>query len=599
MLENSGITGWLNRGVQLSRRSLLRASVVGAGVAAATPLLAACGGGSKSTTTSGSSTTSAASSSTTTSSSSTSTSAAASGASPTAASSSTSAGAPVAGGDVTVGVSTTYIDVLDPNVTAQTVSHEIMGPIFDTLLVQDRDNKQFFPALSSKWDISPDGMTVTFTLNDGIKFHDGSAFNADAVKSNLDRMAAPETKSRLAGPRLSGFYDSATVVDPLTVKIAFKQPNGSFITDCSQDFMAMLSPTAVQKYGPDQIGQHPVGTGPFTFVEWVQNSHIKLQRNEDYNWASPMLKRKGPAYLKTLTFQIIPDDSARVAALESGQINFNDTVPTINFTSLKNNKKFATLSIEQPGIPYVYMINTKRPPTDDLAVRQAINYGVDKKAIIQTLYQGLFTPAYGPLSPVSFAYNPAVEKMYPYDPAKAKQILDDAGWKPGSDGIRVKDGKRCEIAHYTFTDAKVATVMQAQLKQIGIQSNVTLLDVGAVNEAATRGEVTNFAPLPYRDADPAVLSVALSIKNEGKGFAWTFHKDQALDDELTAGQASLDPAVRQQHYMKAQEIAMTDALLIPIYNSYGLSAAASDIQGVTYDVKGVDVWWYNVWIKKS
>jgi peptide/nickel transport system substrate-binding protein len=596
MHEITGLVARLNNGIQLSRRTLLRSSVVGVGAVAAGPLLAACGGGSKSTSTSSSSTSATTSSST---SAPASGSPAATTSSPAAATSTSSAGTPVAGGDVTVGVSTTYIDVLDPNVTAQTVSHEIMGPIFDTLLVQDRDNKQFFPALSSKWDVSPDGMTVTFTLNDGVKFHDGTAFNADAVKSNLDRMAAPESKSRLAGPRLSGFYDSATVVDPLTVKITFKQPNGSFLTDCSQDFMAMLSPTAVQKYGPDQIGQHPVGTGPFTFVEWVQNSHIKLQQNPDYNWASPMFKRKGPAYLKTLTFQIIPDDSARVAALESGQINYNDTVPTINFTSLKSNKKYATRSIEQPGIPYAYMLNTKRPPTDDIAVRQAINYGVDKKAIIQTLYQDLFTPAYGPLSPVSFAYNPAVETMYPFDAAKAKQILDAAGWKPGSDGIRVKDGKRCEIAHYTFTDAKVATVMQAQLKQIGIQSNVTLLDVGAVNEAATRGEVTNLAPLPYRDADPAVLSVALSIKNEGKGFAWTFHKDQQLDAELTAGQASLDPAVRQQHYMKAQELAMTDALLIPIYNSYGLSAAAADIQDVNYDVKGVDVWWYNVWIKKS
>jgi peptide/nickel transport system substrate-binding protein len=189
--------------------------------------------------------------------------------------------------------------------------------------------------------------------------------------------------------------------------------------------------------------------------------------------------------------------------------------------------------------------------------------------------------------------------MYPYDPNKAMQILDEAGWKPGSDGIREKDGKRCEIAHYTFTDANVATVMQAQLKKIGIQSNVQLLDVGAVNEAATRGEVTNLAPLPYRDADPAVLSVILSIKNEGKGFAWTFHKNKELDDELTAGQATLDPEQRKQHYMKAQVLAMQDALLIPIYNSYGLSAASAAIQGITYDVKGVDVWWYNVWIKKS
>lgn len=445
--------------------------------------------------------------------------------------------------------------------------------------------------------MTPDGLTFTFTLRNGVKFHDGTSFDAAAVKANLDRMAAPETKSRLAGPRLSGYYDSSEVADPTTVKIHFKQPNGAFLTDLSQDFMAMLSPAAVSKYGSDQIGQHPTGTGPFKFVEWVPNNHIKLERNEDYNWASSMFKHQGPAYLKTITFRIIPEDGARITALQSDQVNFVDQVPTVNFASIKSDPKFTTYSVQQPGIPYVYMINTKRPPTDDLAVRQAINYAVDKAAIIQSLYQGLYTPAYGPLSPVTFAYNPAVEKIYTYDPAKAKQLLDQAGWQAGSDGIRVKNGKRLEINHYVFTDNKVATVMQAQLKAVGIQSNVMLLDAGAVNEAATRGNDTNLAPLPYRDADPAVLSVALSIKNEGKGFAWTFHKDQNLDSELNAGQASVDPEERKKHYANAQMIAMNDALLIPIYNINGLSASAATIQGVSYDVKGVDPWVYEMFQK--
>src|SRR5205814_9528634 len=115
------------------------------------------------------------------------------------------------------------------------------------------------------------------------------------------------------------------------VRIKFKQPNGAFLTDLSQDFMAMLSPAAVQKYGPNDIGQHPVGTGPFKFVEWIQNSHIKVERNETYKWASPMFKHQGAAYLKTITFNIIPEDGARMAALEAGELNFVDEVPTIDF----------------------------------------------------------------------------------------------------------------------------------------------------------------------------------------------------------------------------------------------------------------------------
>ena len=505
------------------------------------------------------------------------------------------ANAPVSGGDLVVGVATSYIDVLDPNVTAQTVAHEVMMPMFDTLVYQDRQGK-FWPGLAKAWTIAPNGLSYTFTLQSGVTFHDGTPFDAAAVKFNFDRMVASATKSRLAGPRLSGFYQSSQVVDPHTVIIKFQQPNGSFMTDLSQDFMAMLSPAAVQKYGPDGIGQHPVGTGPFKFVEWVQNSHIKVTRNDAYRWASPMFTHQGPAYLNTITYNIIPDNGARTAALQAGEINFDDDVPTIDFISLKNDPSYKTYDIEQPGIPYVYMISTKRPPTDELAVRQAINYAVDKKTIIQTLYQGLYTPAYGPLSPVTFAYNPEVETLYPFSTSKAEQLLESAGWKVGSDGIRVKNGQRLEINHYVFTDTNVAQAMQAQLKTVGIKSNITLLDVGAVNEAATRGEVTNLAPLPFRDADPSVLSVALSIKNVGKGFAWTFHNDHVLDNELTLGQAATDPAQRKVHYFKAQMLAMQDALLIPIYNEAGLQASAARVQNVTFDVKGVDPWTYDIWL---
>jgi peptide/nickel transport system substrate-binding protein len=505
---------------------------------------------------------------------------------------------PTPGGDLNFGVATQYIDVLDPNITAQTVAHEVMMPIFDTLVYQDHTGK-FWPGLATSWDIAPDGKSYTFKLHEGVTFHDGTPFDAAAVKFNFDRMVAPDSKSRLAGPRLTGFYASSMVVDPHTVRIVLQQPNGAFLTDLSQDFMAMLSPAAVKQYGPDAIGQHPVGTGPFKFVEWVQNSHVKVERNDAYNWASPMFKHQGPAYLQTITFQIIPEDGARMAALESSELNYVDEVPTIDFARLKDDPTYKTYSVQEPGIPWAYMINTKRPPTDELAVRQAINFAVDKQAIINTLYQGLYTPAYGPLSPATFAYDPDVEKIYKYDPDKAKQLLEGAGWKVGTDGIRVKNGKRLEINHYVFIDTKVAEVMQAQLKQVGMQSNVTLLEVGAVNEAATRGDVTNLAPLPFRDADPAVLCVALCIKNEGKGFAWTFHHNEELDKELTLGQAATDPAQRKAHYAKAQMIAMQEALLIPVYNAAGLSASSADVQDVAFDVKGVDPWTYDIWIAKQ
>ena len=505
---------------------------------------------------------------------------------------------PATGGELIVGVKAQYIDVLDPNVTAQTVAHEVMMPIFDTLVYQDRDGK-FWPGLATAWEISPDGRAYTFTLQSGVTFHDGTPFDAAAVKFNFDRMVAPDSKSRLAGPRLSGFYQASEVVDPQTVRIVFVQPNGSFLTDLSQNFMAMLSPAAVAEYGPEEIGRNPVGTGPFRFVEWVENVQIRVERNADYNWASPMFKHQGPAYLDGVAFRIIPEDGARMAALEAGELNFVDQVPTLDFARIQDDPAYATYSVPQPGIPYAFMINTKRPPTDELSVRQAINFGVDKQAIVDTLYQGLYSPAAGPLSPTTFGYNPEVEGIYTYDQERAKQLLDEAGWTEGPEGIRVKDGRPLEINHYVFTDTQVAEIMQAQLQAIGIKSNVTLLEVGAVNEAATRGDETNLAPLPFRDADPAVLCIALCIKNEGKGFAWTFHKNAELDKELELGQAATDPAERLPHYARAQSIAMNEALLIPIYNINGLSASTAEVKDVAFDVKGVDPWVYDIWIEED
>ena len=505
---------------------------------------------------------------------------------------------PSAGGELIVGIASKYIDVLDPNVTAQTVAHQVMAPMFDTLIYQDRDGT-YHPGLASEWEISADGLVYTFTLREGVTFHDDTPFDAEAAKANFERMISSEAKSRLAGPRLSGVYKSSEALNPTTLQITLETPSGSFIPDLSQNFMAMLSPTAVSEYGPDEIGRHPTGTGPFKLTEWVENSHVKMERNEAYAWASPMFKNQGTAYLDSITFRIVPEGGSRLAAFESGELNITEQVPTIDFARISEDDKYTVYNVPQPGVPYSYMINTKLPPTDDLVVRQAINMAVDKQYVIDSLYQGLYTPAYGPLSKVSFGYNPAVEELYPYDPEAAGQLLEDAGWVADSDGKRSKDGNPLEIIHYVFTDTLVAESMQAELDVIGVTTNVTLLEVGAVNEAATNGDVTNLAPLPFRDADPAILSVILSSENEGKGFAWTFHTNAELDEELALGQSTTDPEERIAHYGNAQMIAMEEALLIPIYDISALWASLASVRDVSFDVKGTTPWFYDVWLQED
>ena len=346
---------------------------------------------------------------------------------------------PVAGGDFTFGYSSSFVDILDPHVTSQSVSHFIMLNIFDPL-VSLRADGQVFPGLAESWTSSPDGLVWTFKLKQGVKFHDGTPLNAEAVKFSFDRMVDPETKSRQAGVALRGFYDRSEVVDANTVRIVLKKPKASFLTVISQAFFAPVSPKAVKELGAE-FGRHPVGTGPFKFVEWVQNQHVKLVRNPDYNWG-PSYLHKGPANFATLTFRQIPDAGARLAALESGQVDAIDLPPTHQIMRLKADPRFQVKSAPQPGMPWGWPMNTKRAPTNDLKVRQAMIYALDREGLVRSVHQGVFKPAYGPLTPATFAYNPAVEKMYPYDPKKAEALLDEAGWKKGADGMRAKDGVR-------------------------------------------------------------------------------------------------------------------------------------------------------------
>jgi peptide/nickel transport system substrate-binding protein len=502
---------------------------------------------------------------------------------------------PVSGGDFTFGYSSSFVDILDPHVTSQSVSHFIMMNIFDPL-VYLRTSGEFAAGLAESWSSSPDGLVWTFKLKKGVTFHDGTPFNAEAVKFSFDRMVDPEIKSRQAGVALRGFYDRTEVVDPLTARIVLKKPKASFLTVLSQVFFAPVSPKAVKESGAE-FGRKPVGTGPFKFVEWVQNQHVKLARNPDYTWGPPFL-HKGPAYFATLTFRQIPDAGARLAALESGQVDAVDVPPTHQLERLKADPRFAVKSAPQPGMPWGWPMNTKRAPTDELKVRQAMIHALDRPGLVKNVLQGAYKPAFGPLTPVTFGYNPAVEKMYPHDPRKAEALLDEAGWKKGADGMRSKDGKPLLIEHYVFYQTAEAELVQADFKKVGIASNITLQEVGTVNQVATEGVKNNLAPLPFASLDPELMSILFHSRNQGKGFNWTFHSVKEIDELLDRGEVELDPKKRAEVYGRFQVLAMVNALFLPAFVRETIHVYKAPVQGVQFNRRGYDAYFHDMWLKK-
>lgn len=500
---------------------------------------------------------------------------------------------PKAGGEIVVGLNLEP-DNLDPAVTPFAVSHWVMMNIYDTLVWRANDGS-FKPGLADKWDVSADGLTYTFTLKQGVKFHDGTPFNAAAVKFAFDHIVDPVSKSGFAASLL-GPYDHTEVVDDSTAKVVFKQPYAPFLDSASQAFLAIPSPTAVQKDRQAYL-RNPVGTGFMKFSEWVQNDHITLVKNPDYNWASPVFAHTGPAYLDKITFRFYTDSSTRLSALQAGDVNLIETPLYNEVQNLQGDSNYGVNLVYNPGLPVVIFLDTAIAPTNDIAVRQAMNYAVDRDTIVATGMFGVTKPAHGPLWETTPFYSKDVESMYPFDPNKAKQILDAAGWVPGSDGIRAKNGQRLTVTLTTSDFTKpFDEISQSNWKDVGIDLQLQPMAVAAAFQAIEDDKV-NSSPQAWVSSDPVVLTNLFHSKNIKGGYAWSKYSDPKLDQLLDSGQSTVDETQRGEIYAQIQKIIMENALLVPYYgNPEASTAYQSKYQGFKQDFRNYG-WLYDTWLK--
>lgn len=422
---------------------------------------------------------------------------------------------------------------LDPQFVTDVPTSRMVMQLHETLVYPDMEgNTQ--PVLAESWSVSEDKLTWTFKLRHGVTFHDGTPFNAEAVKYTFDRIKDPE----IGSPRKStaNMIKEVNVIDDYTVAFVTANPFAPFLAQLSAYNLAIISPTAAKKWGK-KYSEHPAGTGPFKLDSWTPGEKLVFARNENY-WGEKTLVDK-------LETRIVPEDSARVMLLLSGEVDVIASVPPIMLDKLKKTKDVQIL--QKTGFRTIYIgLNNKVKPFNDLKVRQAVAHAINPEPIVQGILGGVGTIGGGFESPVI----PGADKNlapYKYDPALAKKLLAEAGYPNGF-----------ETTFYTPTgrylmDRQVAEAVQAQLKEVGIVAKLQTPDWGAYT--AILNKLTE-APMfllgkgsPTGDLD---LTATLTMQCGGKMNEYNFC-DPQVDKLIQLQRSTLDVKERYKILAQIQE----------------------------------------------
>ncbi len=484
---------------------------------------------------------------------------------------------------------------LDPFSAITVDALQVTGQIYETLLNIPQGQLTPVSGLALSWTNNPDFTQFTFKLRPGVKFQNGDPLDAAAVAAHFDRLKNDSTSiPNAVSAALKLVYTGATVVDPTTVTLAFSKPQPSIYLTLADPGTGITNAKYVAAAGAD-APRKPMGSGPFKFVKWVQGVEIELARNPDWTWGNPdVMGTSGPAKLDTLTFKYLNDPQTRSAALEAGDVQFIDLVPFQNLGSLRTNDKLTTLGIPLPGLPQGNWMNTQIAPFNDLAVRQAAQYAVDRKSIISTVYFDLVKPAYGPLTPDFPDYDPAVETMYPFNVDKAKSLLDGAGWVPDkTTGIRYKDGKALTVRileNRGWNDW--VTVLQDQLRNVGFDAQVVTEEGGGYYAAAgsQKYEMPAMGSIDTNPVQVMSYSTAANLAGGVNGFG----KDQKIEDMYTAALGEIDPAKRTALVKEWQTYVMQQSYWVSIFEFQFFSAFDKKVQGLKVDGTGFYKYFANV-----
>ncbi len=455
---------------------------------------------------------------------------------------------------------------LDPRVGLDAQSERIDDLMFDSLVRRD-EHFQLKPWLAERWEI-PDPQTYVFHLRQGVKFHNGQPLTARDVKWTLDSLLTGKVRSSKGAA-----YSKVAIVeapDAATVVIRLKEPQASLLWNLSDGAIGVVP------YGSgEEFNRHPVGSGPFRFVSATQDKEVVIERNPDY-WAEK-------AKLERVEFKVIPDATTR--ALELRKHSADVAINSLTADTVLALRQDPGLEVMQaPGTIYAYMaLNLRDPLLKDVRVRQAMAHAIDVQPIIRYLFRGQAEPAYSILPPEHWAYDGDV-KRYPYDPAKARQLLDEAGY-PAKDGVRFRITMKSSTDE---TTRLMAAVLQQQLREVGIA-----LDIRTYEFATFFSDITKGAYQMYSmrwiggNQDPDIFEYVFdSASFPPKRANRTFYSNPRVDALIREGRTTLDQEKRKAIYAEVQEIVAEDLPYINLWYLDNVLVHTRRVRGIEMSPAG-------------
>lgn len=469
-------------------------------------------------------------------------------------------------------------EALDPAITTEGESFKVTENIFETLINFGEQDTEIEPGLAESWEESDGGLKHTLKLRQGVKFHDGTDFNAEAVVFNFERWkAGNKERFYYYNSQFGDTIKEVKAVDEYTVEFTMNRVLAPFYKNLAMSPFGIASPDAVKKHG-DKFTDNPVGTGPFKFKEWKRNDKVEIVKNEDY-WQEGLPKLDG------VIFRVIPENSARLNALNTGEVDLIDGVNFSDVESIEANPDLQTFFRPSMNVAYLGLNNT-RGPLKDKKVRQALNHAVDKKALIDAFYAGAAEPAINPMPPMIAGYNEDV-KDYEFDLDKAKELLKEAGYE---DGFEMELWAMPVARPYMPDGKKVAEALQANFEKIGVKSKIVSFEWATYLDKARKGEADAFL-LGWTgdngDADN-FLYVLLDQDNIGSN-NYAYYKNQEVHDLHIKAQSTNDQAEREKIYKQSQELIKEDAPWVPLVHSQPAIAGKADIVGYKPHPTGSDL----------